>query len=278
MAAISVIIPTLNRASKLVRAIASVLFQTFKDYEIIVVDDGSTDQTQNALLPFSSYIKYIRHSQNLGVSAARNTGIKASQADYLAFLDSDDYWLPLKLAKQFEFFQKTPEALICQTEEIWVRHGKRVNPWHKHLKPSGDVYEASLQRCVVSPSAVMLKRCLFDKVGLFDEKMPVCEDYDLWLRVSCRYPIHLIKEFLLIKEGGDPDQLSSQMKGMDQYRIKAMEKMIKSGALNKKQLEMTFLELTNKCQIYGNGCLKHGKSQESQIYLQLPEIINKFIK
>jgi glycosyltransferase involved in cell wall biosynthesis len=275
---ISVIIPSFNRSFKLIRAIASVLYQTFPDYEIIVVDDGSTDGTTEALQPFRAHIRYLKHVGNLGVSTARNTGILASQAPFIAFLDSDDYWFPQKLEKQFDFFKTHPEALICQTEEIWVRNGKRVNPWDKHRKPSGDIFEPSLQRCLVSPSAVMLKRGLLDESGLFDETLLVCEDYDLWLRTACRYPIYLIPEFLLIKEGGAPDQLSAQLKGMDQYRIQALAKLIKSNRLNNKQLQLALFELGQKCKIYGHGCLKHGKDIEGRSYLQLPDIIRKSIQ
>jgi len=278
MVKVSVIIPSFNRSFKLIRAIASVLYQTFTDYEIIVVDDGSTDGTTEALRPFRAHIRYLKHAGNLGVSAARNTGILASPAPFIAFLDSDDYWFPQKLEKQFNFFQTHPEALICQTEEIWVRNGKRVNPRDKHRKPSGDIFEPSLQRCLVSPSAVMLKRGLLDEIGLFDETLLVCEDYDLWLRTACRYPIYLIPEFLLIKEGGASDQLSAQLKGMDQYRIQALAKLIKSNRLNKKQLQLALLEFGQKCKIYGHGCLKHGKEIEGQSYLQLPDIIRKSIQ
>ncbi len=219
MAAVSVVIPTFNRAQKVVRAISSVLSQTFTDVEIIVVDDGSTDGTKKEVEQFDDFVTYVAHSSNLGVSAARNTGIKVSGAPLVAFLDSDDHWLPEKLAAQVGFFDEHPEAVACQTEELWIRNGRRVNPMKKHLKPSGDIFEPSLKLCLVSPSAVMLKRSLLDEVGFFDEDLPVCEDYDLWLRISCRYPIHLIKEALVVKEGGHPDQLSVRHKGMDRFRI-----------------------------------------------------------
>ena len=276
MAVVSVIVPTFNRVGKVVRAISSVLHQTFKDFEIIVVDDGSTDGTETAVAQFGGQITYIPHSSNLGVSAARNTGIRKSTAPLISFLDSDDYWQPEKLTVQVDFFNHHPQANVCQTEEIWSRKGRRVNPKRKHLKPSGDIFQPSLKLCLVSPSAVMLKRSLLEEVGLFDEDLPACEDYDLWLRIACRYPVHLIKQQLLVKEGGNPDQLSAwRHKGMDRFRIKALVKLVKSGVLNEKQLKATLEELSLKCRIYGNGCLKRGKIQEGNLYLQLPKILEK---
>jgi hypothetical protein len=189
----------------------------------------------------------------------------------IAFLDSDDYWLPQKAAVQVDFFEHHPEACICQTEEIWVRKGQRVNPMRKHVKPCGDIFEPSLKRCLVSPSAAMLRRSVLESVGLFDEDLPACEDYDLWLRISCRHPVHLIREHLVVKEGGDPDQLSLRHKGMDRFRIRALVKLIESGALNEQQLSATLKELAFKCQIYGKGCLKRGKAEEGAYYLMLPE-------
>lgn len=275
MASVSVVIPTFNRAQKVVRAISSVLSQTFADVEIIVVDDGSTDGTKKEVGQFDDLVTYVAHSSNLGVSAARNTGIKGSGAPLIAFLDSDDHWFPEKLAVQVNFFNDHPEAVACQTEELWIRNGRRVNPMKKHLKHSGDIFEPSLKLCLVSPSAVMLKRSLLDKVGLFDEDLPVCEDYDLWLRISCRYPIHLIKEALVVKEGGHPDQLSARHKGMDRFRIKALVKIIKSGTLNESQFKPTLEELSLKCRIYGNGCVKRGKTEEGAFYLRLPLTVQR---
>jgi glycosyltransferase involved in cell wall biosynthesis len=271
MAQVGVIIPTFNRAQKVVRAVSSVLFQTFTDHEIIVVDDGSKDVTRSVLAPLQSHIKIISHPENLGVSAARNTGIKATTAPLIAFLDSDDYWLPEKLAVQVHFFMDHPEAVACQTEERWIRRGLRANPKKKHLKPSGDIFEPSLKLCLVSPSAAMVKRFLLEEIGFFDGTFPVCEDYDLWLRISCRYPIHLIEQTLVVKEGGSPDQLSTNFKGMDRYRIRAMLKLIESGQLNERQLPLVMKELAEKCAIYGKGCLKRGKRQEGEYYLRLPE-------
>jgi glycosyltransferase involved in cell wall biosynthesis len=273
MTAISVVIPTYNRASKVIRAVASVLYQTFTDYEIIVVDDGSRDGTSDRLAPLARHIRYLRHHSNLGVSAARNTGIKASTSPFIAFLDSDDYWLSEKLSIQMDFFRHCPEAVACQTEEVWIRKGIRVNPRRKHLKPSGDIFESSLKLCLVSPSSVMLRRSLFSEVGLFDEDLPACEDYDLWLRISSRYPVPLIPRYLVVKEGGQDDQLSFRVKGLDRFRIIALLKLINGGQLSAKQLHATIQELSEKCRIYGNGCLKRGRVTEGKYYLNLPKSI-----
>ncbi len=273
MAAVSVIIPTFNRAQKIARAVASVLYQTFADYEILVIDDGSEDTTSKALAPFLPHIQCITHSKNLGVSAARNTGIRASDSPLIAFLDSDDYWLPDKLATQVSFFSEHPEAVACQTEERWIRRGVRVNPMKKHFKPSGEIFEPCLKLCVVSPSAAVVKRSLLEEVGVFDEDFPVCEDYDLWLRISWKYPIWLIPEPLVIKEGGSPDQLSRSIEGMDRYRIRAIARLLGSGCLGERQTEAALKELHFKCRVYGNGCMRRGKKKEGEYYLNLPEML-----
>jgi len=275
MAAVSVIIPTFNRAHMVCRAVGSVLGQTYKEFELVVVDDGSTDDTGRRVREFGNRIDLVTHETNRGVSAARNTGIRFSKGTFLAFLDSDDYWLPEKLEAQVEFLTKHPDRKICQTEELWMRRGRRVNPGKKHLKPSGDIFFPSLERCLVSPSAVVLRRSLLAEVGLFDESLPVCEDYDLWLRIACRYPVHLIPRVLLVKEGGREDQLSCQMRGMDRYRIKALLNLIQSGRLDAEQREASLQALSRKCMIYGNGCLKRGKEEEGKFYLALPDKLRK---
>jgi len=271
MPEVSVIISTFNRAQKVERAVTSVLNQGSKGFEIIVVDDGSTDNTGQALAKYMSSIRYIRHPVNRGASAARNTGINSSVAPWIAFLDSDDYWLDEKLYAQMEFIDRNPGIVACQTQEIWIRRGVRVNPKERHRKPSGNIFRQSLKLCVVSPSAVILKRSLFEEVGLFDETLPAVEDYDLWLRISCRYPIYLIDKELVVKEGGHEDQLSRRFTSMDRFRIKAIVKLIKSGVLSSDQGRAAIDELSIKCRIYGNGCIRRGKMEEASYYLSLPE-------
>ena len=201
---VSVVIPTFNRSWCLEEAVNSVLSQTYERYELIVVDDGSTDDTEKRL---SQYEKLtVITQQNRGVSAARNRGIASSKGDLIAFLDSDDLWLPEKLSTQVDFFMRHSEAEICQTQETWIRDRKRMNPGRRHHKTSGIFFERSLALCLVSPSAVMLRKRLLDKVGMFDETLPACEDYDLWLRINATIPIFLIDESLVIKRGGHADR------------------------------------------------------------------------
>ncbi|MCF8142748.1 MAG: glycosyltransferase [Deltaproteobacteria bacterium] len=271
MTSVSVIIPTFNRAMRTARAVASVLYQTCTDYELIVVDDGSQDNTEEVLRQFGRRLRYIALPYNRGVSAARNRGIRESEAPWIAFLDSDDYWLPRKLEVQTAFFRTHPEAAISQTQEVWIRNGRYANPKRRHRKLSGDVFAPSLRLCLVSPSAVMLRRSLMEDVGLFDENLPVCEDYDLWLRIACRHPVHLIEDRLIVKEGGHPDQLSSRYKGMDRFRIKAIRKLMEEGILNRDQQQAAMKELSLKCRIYGKGCIKRGKQDEGAAYLKLAQ-------
>jgi glycosyltransferase involved in cell wall biosynthesis len=266
---VSVIIPTYNRARIIKEAVDSVLAQDFKHFELIVVDDGSTDNTSDVLAPYGDDVS-IFFQENKGVSAARNRGIAEASGQFIAFLDSDDLWLPKKLATQVDFFNQTPDALICQTEEVWIRNGIRVNPKKRHKKPSGMIFERSLALCLVSPSAVMMRRELLDSAGGFDETLPVCEDYDLWLRISCRFPVYLIEIPLIIKRGGHDDQLSKGA-GFDKFRIKAIEKIIKTGMLSDGQHRAALNMLKNKCDIYAAGCRKRGREEEALYFTSLSE-------
>lgn len=265
---VSIIIPVYNRPGFVKQAIESVLAQTYSRHEIIIVDDGSTDQTATVLTGYGDRIKTI-FQPNQGVSAARNTGIRASTGDLIAFLDADDYWLPEKLAQQVAFFKDHPEALICQTEEIWIRNGRRVNPKTRHKKPTGCIFEPSLSLCLVSPSAVMLRKTLLDEVGLFDESLPACEDYDLWLRIAWKYPVHLIETPLTVKQGGHRDQLSRAPE-LDKYRIQALVKLLHQGCLSPSQHLAACSMLEQKCKIYAGGCRKRGRLAEAEDYQALP--------
>lgn len=267
---VSVVIPTFNRADCLKRAVDSVLRQSCKSFELIVVDDGSDDNTKELIKRYGSRVIYF-YQKNSGVSSARNKGIALSRGEYVAFLDSDDEWKPDKLAVQVDFFKKNRDALICQTDEIWIRGGSHLNPQKKHKKYSGFIFEKCLPLCIISPSAVMIDRRVFKETGVFDESFPACEDYDLWLRISSVYPIYLIEKKLVIKYGGHPDQLSRNAGYLDCLRIKSIVKMLNSPALSLELKKKAFMELKKKCRIYGNGCVKRGKREEGDFYLNLPE-------
>jgi len=261
---VSIVIPIYNEEEN-IKPLIEEIFSVNPNYEIICIDDGSTDNTLDILSLYKNDIIAV-NQDNKGVSGARNRGIALSSGKFIAFLDSDDFWMPNKLSVQVDFFNTNHDALICQTDEIWIRNNIRVNPKKRHKKLSGMIFEPSLNLCLVSPSSGnRLKRELFKTVGLFDENLPACEDYDLWLRISCIYPVYLIDIPLIIKRGGHNDQLSG-MSGLDKYRIIALNKMITSGLLSKNQYRAVVRTLKEKCSIYANGCLKRGNIDKALFY------------
>ncbi|MCP2619934.1 glycosyltransferase family 2 protein, partial [Candidatus Aminicenantes bacterium AC-334-K16] len=267
-------IPTYNRAPFLGEALDSVINQTIfpalsknGEMEILVIDDGSNDETEEVASQFRPYVTYIRQ-EHRGVSAARNLGLKKARGELIAYLDSDDLWLPEKLATQLSFMKTFPQTMVCYTEEIWIRHGRRVNPKKKHQKYSGWIFDKVLPLCLLSLSSAIFRRQLFEEIGYFDESLPAAEDYDLGIRVAHRYPIHLIKKPLIIKRGGHPDQLSHKYWGMDRFRIKALLKAL-SLNLNSEQERLVRQEIIRKARILVNGFRKRGKHPEAAYYSQL---------
>jgi glycosyltransferase involved in cell wall biosynthesis len=261
---VSVIIPTYNRWPMVGAAVRSVVAQSDDDFELIVVDDGSTDATSMKLAKCGSRVRYL-HQERQGVSAARNFGVCQSRGRLIAFLDSDDIWRVNKLKIQADFMESSPDVRICQTDELWIRNGIRVNPRIKPRKPSGDIFERSLELCLVSPSAVMMTRELFDVSGGFDESLPVCEDYDLWLRIARTHPVPLIERPLVIKLGGHADQLSRSMWGMDRYRVIALQKLLRSGIAGEQRAAVLRV-MQNKVAVLVRGALKHGKAADAERY------------
>lgn len=261
MSYISIIIPTFNRASVIMRAIQSVFNQTFHDYELIVVDDGSTDDTQSLLsdLIKTQKIKYIKQD-NAGVSAARNLGAKNSFGEWLAFLDSDDEWLPKKLEEQILFLNKNENIQVVYGQEIWMRKGKRVNQGLAHQKYGGWIFDKCVQQCFIAPTSVMLKKKLFNELNGFNEEFAVCEDYDLWLKISSQYEIGYIDNPIVVKYGGHEDQLSMKFKAMDMWRLRSLLNIYKTRSLSLENANVVIAAMNEKSIILKNGYLKYENS------------------
>ena len=269
---ISVIIPTFNRAHLLPRSIDSLLSQTLSAHSVVIVDDGSTDGTENLVCEKYPEITYLKQN-NLGVSAARNAGIAATSDEWLAFLDSDDEWLPEKLQFQIDALEAEPEMMVCHTDDIWIRNGKHVNPMKKHNKHGGWIFDKCLPLCCISPSSVIIHRSVLDEIGFFDQSLPACEDYDLWLRVASSYPVLYISEKLVVKHGGHQNQLSEKYWGMDRFRIQALEKIILSGNLIDENLNNAKQMLREKTIIFSTGARKRGRTAEAEKCEQRMEAI-----
>lgn len=262
---VTVVIPTFNRAALLRRALESVRAQTHPPDEIIVVDDGSTDDTARIVQQDFSDVRYMLQD-SAGVSAARNRGIAAAHTPWVAFLDSDDEWRPRKLKRQLEALSGEPTYRICHTDEIWIRGGHRVNPKDRHAKAGGFIFQHCLPLCAMSPSSVIMHRSLIEDVGPFDEDLPVCEDYDMWLRVCSRYPVLFIPEPLVVKYGGHDDQLSRRYWGMDRFRIEALEKILQQPHLASKDRIATLAALIDKINVYVRGVRSRGREAEAAVY------------
>lgn len=275
---ISVIIPTYNRAAYLARAVDSVLKQTFRDLELIIVDDGSTDATGEVLARLADRrVRVIRTDQG-GVSRARNRGLSEARFPWVCFLDSDDEWNPWKLSRQLEVLEGFNEIRVIYTNEIWIRNGKRVNQKLKHAKFGGWIYNRCLPLCIISPSSVMIQRGLFDELGGFDTGYPVCEDYELWLRITAHNPVLFLDEPLITKYGGHPDQLSKSRWGMDAYRVEAMLKTFRSGLLSPLQVRWTGEEIIRKSEILAAGFTNRGKPEVAEEYRGLIRTWNERLR
>jgi len=260
-----VVIPTFNRGDLVIRALDSVMAQSRPPEEVIVVDDGSTDGSGARIRDTFPSVRVVRQ-ENGGVSSARNRGIGVAGGDFIAFLDSDDEWLPEKLEQQLARMASDEAAVLCHTDEIWIRRGRRVNPMKKHRKHGGRIFEKCLPLCVISPSSALVTHSLLDEVGWFDEDLKACEDYDLWLRVCARYPVSYIDEPLVVKHGGHSDQLSQRYWGMDRFRIHALDKILRTGVLDTQQAAMARATLQRKAAIYIAGARKRGKLSEAARY------------
>jgi glycosyltransferase involved in cell wall biosynthesis len=296
---ISAIIPTHNRAWCVREAVESVLAQRGAEVECIVVDDGSTDGTRELLADLP--IRYVPLEGAIGVAsppstlraaklegvqergcrevemsnmemrplrlplgpaAARNHGIAEARGEFIAFLDSDDLWTRDKCARQERYLRDHPECLLVHCNERWVRNGEHLNQGKRHARGGGDQFGRSLELCCISPSSVMVRRELFDRVGPFDEAAQPCEDYDLWLRVTARFPVGFLPDVMVVKRGGHADQLTRLVPNLDYYRIMAIGRLLASGILSDVQATAARRELNTKVRIYRSGLDKRGRAEE----------------
>ncbi len=274
MPTVSVLIPTYNRAHTIGRAVESVLGQTHRELECIVIDDASSDETIELLKKYDDpRVKIIQHRENRGVSQARNTGFRQSHGKWIALLDSDDEWLPHRLESQLKLAKERPGLPLIHGEELWVRRGKRVNPKKIHQKSGGRIFKRCLHLCLISPSATLMKRSLYEEMKGFREDYPVCEDYELWLRVTARYEVGFVEEPIITKYGGHDDQLSAKYKAMDFWRVKAMDEIFRNesfplDASQKRELKEVLIK---KCTILKDGYLKHGNLENLPFIEELLE-------
>ena len=262
---VSVVLTTYNRKNLLRRALRSVYGQTHVPHEIIVCDDGSTDGTQQELAPEYPSLVWLRQ-ENKGVASARNLGIRHSRGTWIALLDSDDEWKPEKLELQLECMKRNPRSRACHTDEEWIRNGNQVIPPKFLDKSPKDLFARSLRRCLICPSSALIQRDIFSEIGLFDESLPVCEDYDFWLRLLLLTEPALVDQKLVVKHGGHPDQLSTSTWGMDRFRVQSMEKLLGKPNLPDKRRHEVWKALSEKCEILENGFAKREKLIEAEKY------------
>lgn len=257
---IDVIIPTFNRSSTLSRAIESVIAQTYKDFNLYIIDDGSTDNTKDIVTPYlvEKNIHYL-YQKNKGVSAARNFGIKNSSSPWISFLDSDDEWLPHKLETQINFHKNNPKYNFIHSNEIWIRNGKRVNAPKRFDKSSDNIFERSLATCLISPSTVLMKRSLGELFNFFDETFTICEDYDLWLKILLKEEVGFVPDFLINKYGGHEDQLSTMYNAMDLWRIQSLLNLLDRNDIEIAKKGLVQKEIWKKANILLKGLEKHGQ-------------------
>jgi len=275
---VSVIIPTYNCAAYLDESIRSVLAQTYVTYEIIVVDDGSTDNTRTVLAPFWDRIHYV-HQENRELSAARNTGIREARGDLIAFLDADDVWLPTKLELQVQTLQGQPAAGwafadFLDFDDSGVTGGSRFSTWpgvrewfDRHRVGDGGIacgpmYVDLLKANWIHASSVMVRRNVLAVVGLFDEACRVGEDYDLWLRIAQRYPV-LCLGGVLTGYRFRPQSMSgpTEARGVftHQGRLMVLKKHLRNGSIPRALEGVVYRELSHHC--WGLGWTLFGQNR-----------------
>ncbi|MBB6482630.1 glycosyltransferase family 2 protein [Spirochaeta isovalerica] len=265
---VSVIIPVFNRKEAIHEAVKSVFDQTFRDWELIIADDGSDDGTFESLKEYEGdrRVQIIRLAHNGNPGYVRNRAVDRAAGRWIAFLDSDDLWNEEKLDRQISYMNDHRECLFLHTREVWSREGKIISQSHRKHKREGDLFEVSLGKCEIGPSTVLMDREMFTVLGGFREDLEICEDYEFWLRVTSRYSVGYIDEDLIVKRAGGGDQLSFKYGFIENFKIDALKNLIDSKLLPLEKEKVARKELARKCRIYGKGCRKRGREKEAEKY------------
>ena len=262
---VSVVIPVRDRPLFIGEAVQSVLGQSYSRLECIVVDDGSASPPELRDYAQDSRLRIVR-TRPCGVSSARNRGIAESAGEYIAFLDSDDLWLPEKLKKQVAAIRRMAHAGLCYTNEAWYKDGRWMNQKIRHMKYDGWIFPFCLPLCIVSFSSALLPASVMRRIGPLNERLPVCEDYEYWIRLSLRFPVRYIEQRLITKRGGHDDQLSFRYWGMDRFRIHALLGILDTEEMTPLQRELLIRELVRKCTVVAEGALKRGYRARAEHY------------
>jgi glycosyltransferase involved in cell wall biosynthesis len=283
---LSVVIPTYNRAALVREAVLSVFAQTFRNFELIVVDDGSTDETEKTLAGCAEFenpgLRYLRIPHSGMPGLARNRGAAAAGGSYLAFLDSDDLWLPEKLEHQLRLFTAGAPPRLCHTRERWLRRGEEISQAGQRHRREGDIFADALKKCIIGPSTVIIEKNFFDACGGFREDLEIAEDYELWLRMSFSGAVAYLDEALTIKRAmhsqpGAADSpppaanLSEKYGHIEIFRIRALKSLLDAGAFSSApdRESLACKELARKCGLYAAGCRKRAKPEEADEYEKL---------
>ena len=270
---VSIIIPAYNRYPLLTEAVESVRAQSFWDYELIVVDDGSDDETPR--LRNDEDIRYLQIPHCGMPGAVRNRGVEAAQGEYIAFLDSDDLWLPEKLARQVPLLDAQPDVPLIHTREHWRRGAKTVSQkGQKHVR-EGNIFSDALWKCTIGPSTVLMRKAVFEELGGFDESLEVAEDYEFWLRLTSRYLVSYLDEALTVKRAGDWEQLSEKHGQIEGFRIEALFRLLEQDRLPRDCRHETRAMLQKKLRIWSTGAIKRGRDEDVRGFYDRLERLNR---
>lgn len=274
---VSVIIPVYNRFEMAKEAVSSVIGQTYRDLELIIVDDGSIDMT--SLLPTyygdDLRIKYIKLNHSGMPGLVRNRGVDIARGKYIAFLDSDDLWMSGKIYRQMKYFEKNPACRIVHTRETWIRNGKTVSQSGFNHKRFGDIFQDSLEKCIIGPSTVLMEKSLYSELDGFREDLEIAEDYELWLRLCNSNTVGYIDESLITKRAGHSGQLSEKYGQIEIFRIRGLQKLVEQKYFTPGNQKLAEQELARKCRIYAAGCRKRNKPEEAGIHESIADRYEK---